>query len=95
MAVLRKLTRNGVVRRDQDGRATSCHLTESGHEFAAIRANLAYGGALAGGTAAAPRPTLMLWRLTRLPGKPGPRPLTRAVAQSVTATMAFDTKISG
>jgi DNA-binding HxlR family transcriptional regulator len=39
-ARLRSLQQDGVVRRDQDGRATSYHLTDSGRELAAICTSL-------------------------------------------------------
>jgi DNA-binding HxlR family transcriptional regulator len=80
-ARLRSLQQDGVVRRDQDGRATSYHLTESGRELAAICTSLGVWGTRWREAPPGHRdPALMLWGLARLID-PGSLPRPRVVAR--------------
>jgi DNA-binding HxlR family transcriptional regulator len=80
-ARLRSLQHDGVVRREQDGRATSYHLTDSGRELAAICTNLGVWGTRWREAPPEHRdPALMLWGLARLVA-PGSLPQPRVVAR--------------
>ena len=80
-ARLRSLQQDGVVRREQDGRATSYHLTDSGRELAAICTSLgAWGTRWREAPPERCDPALMLWGLARLID-PGSLPQPRVVAR--------------
>lgn len=80
-ARLRSLQEDGVVRREQDGRATSYHLTDSGRELAAICTSLGVWGTRWREASPEHRdPALMRWGLARLID-PGSLPRPRVVAR--------------